>query len=327
MARRQTKTAKTSRTKLLPKHHTGKVRPHKHTSYGFLALFLLLLAFLPLFLVSRSVSADNSGVQIFAVVPGPLPKEAPVIVNIASGRVFTKAGPITVRGTCPDKTLVKIFKNDILGGAAFCDGGNFRLSMDLLAGRNALVARAYNSNDAAGPAALPIVVQNTSGGMGAGSGTLNSADGQFYVTSQALYQGVQAGNSLSWPVTINGGVPPYAVSVTWGDGKTDLISRNVAGAFDVNHTYNNPGPGAQSDATVIVKATDQTGASSYLQSAVIVAGPKTGLVSTVKQGYNWSATLRVAWQLLAVSILVILAFWLGEQREARLLTKPTRRLA
>ncbi len=47
---------KTGRTKLLDKRHTGKIRPHKHTSYGSL-MIVLFLAFLPLLSVSHTVSA------------------------------------------------------------------------------------------------------------------------------------------------------------------------------------------------------------------------------------------------------------------------------
>jgi hypothetical protein len=317
MARRTTKTAKktarraanTGRTKLLPKHHTGKLQPHKHTSYGILAV-LLIVALIPLFIVSRAaVSADDEGIQIFAVVPGPIPGVAPGITNMVTGRSFNTAGPQAVRGTCPPDTLVKLFKNNVLAGAAFCGSdGSFKITADLLPGENQLVVRAYNANDAAGPAANPVTVQYA---PPAGDG--------FYLTSQAQYRGVEVGHTMSRPVTIVGGTPPYAVSIIWGDGDSGLVSRSAAGSFDVQHAYKSRGPGRLGDSTIVIKATDHAGNAAYMQLAQIVSGSEPGVVATVTRGYDWSAALRTAWQLFGVAAVALLAFWLGEQREARLL--------
>lgn len=278
---------------------------------------------MPLFHVSRSVAVADDSFNVFAVVPGPVPKDPPVINNINSGRVFTTTDPVQVRGTCPPDTLVKVFKNDIFAGATLCQNGTFGVSMDLFIGDNNLVARAYNTNDAASPDSLPVSVRLAPPGINTNGTTApnvaNIPANQFYLTSEIFYRGVEAGKSLKWPLILSGGEQPYAVSVSWGDGETKLISRMAPGRFDISHVYDGPGRGEKGSYTVVVKATDQAGNDSFLQLVVIVSGGTPGVAGVVESGYNWATTLRLAWQLLAVAVLVVLAFWLGERREAHIM--------
>ena len=68
-----------------------------------------------------------------------------------TGQSFT-VNPITVEGTCPAKTLVKVFKNGVLAGSTPCQAsGRFTIPIDLLIGKNDLTALAYNANDDPGP--------------------------------------------------------------------------------------------------------------------------------------------------------------------------------
>ncbi len=182
---------KTGHTKLLTKHHTGKIRPHKHTSYGGLAL-ILLLTFVPLMSASRSVSAAATDpvtgtYGTYAVVPGPIPKVAPSITNLANGRTFAASDSVPIKGSCPGNTLVKIFKNEVLAGAALCQNGAYQLSNDLFVGNNSLIARAYNANDVVSPDSTPVSVQLLLPGSKLnGTEQLNTQGapaGQFYMTS------------------------------------------------------------------------------------------------------------------------------------------------
>jgi hypothetical protein len=318
-------------TKLLAKKHTAKLRHHRHTSYGSL-LVILVLAFIPVFSASRAVSADDPTAPVsdsegvYGVVVGPVPATAPTIANIASGRTFTTSDPVPVQGSCPPGTLVKLFKNEVFAGGTLCQNGTYRLSIDLFVGSNALVARAYNTNDAASPDSSPVTVTlSVPNGSLAGTDQLNKsgfAAGQFYLSSSLSHRGVEAGDALKWPLTVTGGTAPFAVTVDWGDGKTDLISRQTSGPFDITHTYKKSG-GYRGSYTVIVRAADATGNKSYLQLVSIVSGGNdtAGLASGVTGGYKTSPIIRIAWQLLAASVLVVLAFWLGERREAHVLKR------
>jgi hypothetical protein len=320
---------RTGNTKLLAHHHTGKIRHWKHTSYGSLAL-ILLLTFIPTMVASRSVASaaaeDTASYATYGVVLGPTPKTAPTIANLTNGQTFTTSDPLGVEGTCPVNTLVKIFKNDILAGATVCQGGVYHLLIDLFVGNNSLVARAYNANDIVSPDSPIVSVQlNLPGSLTNSSDRLNTTGapaGQFYITSEQYHLGANVGDTMTWPLTIIGGQSPYAVNVSWGDGKSDLISRSAAGQFTVSHVYSKPSSNGSD--TVVVKATDGAGANAYLQLIAIASGsaPAPGIVGSVTGGYSKSTVIRTAWQLFGVSMVVVLSFWLGEKREAWILRKP-----
>lgn len=308
--------------KLLPAHHTGKLSHHRHTSYGSLAL-VLAITFVSLIAAGRAVvfassdpvTADES---IHAVVVGPAPATAPLITNLANGAVFTDNGPVTVSGRCPSNTLIKVYKNEVFSGAVFCQNGRFSVEIDLFLGSNTLIVRAYNSNNLVGPEPAPLIVQKNIAGIDTTNASL-----QFFVTSTIYFKGVKVGEKLSWPLTILGGQAPYAVSVAWGDGKTELISRGVPGTFDIQHIYQKPGEGYKGSYNVTITSTDAIGNTSFIHLVSIVGGDQEGIISGVEQGYNLSPTFRIAWQLAIAAGLFILAFWLGEKRELRLMKKTT----
>lgn len=306
--------------KILPKHHTGRIRHHRHTSYGAL-LLVLLLALIPLVTASRSVALAASDPvtisnEVYAVVSAPTPTTAPAITNIAQGAVYTNNEPLTVSGTCPNETLVKVFKNDVFSGAVFCQNGRFSVPIDLFLGSNTLIVRAYNSTNSMAPESTPIVVRKDIPGT-----TFTSGSQQFFVTSEILYKGVNVGSTLSWPVTITGGQAPYAISVAWGDGKTDLISRGEAGSLNIEHVYDKSGDGYKSSYNVTITSTDALGNKSFIHLVSIVGGNDPSVVSSIKQGYSWSTAIRIAWQLMIVAGLIVLAFWLGEKRESHILKR------
>ncbi len=331
---------KITNTKLLTRDHTGKIRHHKHTSYGSLVI-VLLLTFVPLIIVSHTVAAapfpvegttEGSGAYgTYAVVPGPTPK-APSIANLNNGRVFTTAEPVVVKGACQSDNLIKIFTNEVLVGAALCQGGSFQLSVNLFVGNNSLIARAYNANDLVSPDSSPINLQLQLPGTNLnGTGQLNTQGapaGQFYATSQISHRGASVGETMTWPLSLSGGQAPYAVSIGWGDGKTDLISRGDTGQFDIHHSYDKPG-GNQGSYTIVIKSTDALGNRSYLQLVAIVSGDShpIGVAGSIKGGSNRSAAIKLAWQAMAVIAIVILSFWLGEKREKHLIQGPIKRIA
>jgi hypothetical protein len=262
------------------------------------------------------VTADNS---VYAVVPGPAPKTAPAITSISEGTVFTNNDPVTVSGTCPNDTLLKIYKNEVLSGATLCQNGRFSVQIDLFIGTNTLIVRAYNASNTMGPESAPLVVRKELPGV-----NVAAIGQQFFVTSDIYYQGISAGKSFSWPLTLTGGQPPFALSISWGDGKTDLISRGVSGTLNIQHTYDKPGSGFKGSYDVTVITTDAVGNKSFIHLVAIVSGNPSSIVSGIKSGYNWSGAIRVAWQLLVAALLILLAFWLGERREVQIVRKRTK---
>lgn len=317
-------------TKLLAAEHTGKLRPHKHTSYGALAL-ILLLAFMPLMIISHSAAADSNlsgsgSYELYAVVPAPVPSTAPTITSPTNGQVFTGSAQVSIQGQCANHTLVEIFKNQIMSGASTCAEGAYDISTDLFIGINSIVAQAFNADNESGPQSNPVTVKFLPPGVtlsGASEyNVLGAPVNQLYVTADIFYSGSQAGSSMSWPITITGGQAPYAVSIGWGDGNTDLFVQDTPGQFNISHTYDSPS-GERGSYPITIKVTDQAGNQSYLQVMAIVSGKTktSGIAGVVGNGYNTSGLLRVAWQLLGVLIVIVLSFWIGERREARILRR------
>lgn len=303
-----------AKPKLSPHNHTAHYLEHRQTSYGGLLFVLVLIGTLLAGATSASLAQD---ITVQAVVAGKAPTNAPVITVPASGQHFSTI-PISVRGTCDAGLLVNLYRNDVLSGAALCDqGGHFNLQSDLFIGQNSLVARMYNAGNQPSPDSaavlayydLPTTPVNLIDGSGSGT------NGNVILTAQSIYKGTLPGQSLTWPVEILGGVAPYAVSIDWGDGTTDLISRPQPGTFTISHTYKQAG-GFKGGYVMNLKAVDGQGTIATLQLAAIVNNavgtPITGSLSP--GGSTWWRLL-VAWPLWVIALLMVISFGLGEWRE------------
>lgn len=305
--------------KILPKYHTGKLVHHRHTSYSAL-IGVLLLTVTPLFMLSREVAmaAPTDPVEIdystYAVVPGEIPSTPPVIQSPGQGAVFTSSEAVPVSGSCPDSMLIKIYKNDVLAGAEFCDGGRFSVDIDLFPAGNALIARAYNANNIAGPDSTVVTVRRDV--LSQTTVTPKNNMDQFVLTGDIQYKGMNVGDKFRLPLNISGGQPPYAISVSWGDGESELVSMAQGGQFETSHVYTKPGTGQNNSYDITVLATDQAGTKSFIHLVTIVSGDEPSVVGSIKAGYNWSGALKIAWQLLLLATLIVISFWLGERREA-----------
>lgn len=315
--------------KIIHHRHTGKVVHHQHTSYGALLLAILLTA-VPLILASRSVAladdlpppvTDTQGT--YAVVAAPAPATPAILSLPTAGSVYTSNEPIQVAGSCAADTLLKVYKNNVLGGATFCEDNRFSVKVDLFVGVNTLIVRSVNANGAIGPDSSAVAVRYEVPGA-ANNPTVVNAN-QFFLTSDVQYRGVNVGETISYPLTLNGGQAPFAVNVGWGDGEVDLLSKTAAGTFDIQHAYKSPGNGDKSSYNVTITATDQQGNKSFMQMVAIVSGDRQDVAATVKAGYDLSGYLRAAWQIGALAIVIVLSFWLGERREARILRRTAAR--
>ena len=135
------------------------------------------------------------------------------------------------------------------------------------------------------------------------------------------YRGTEPGLEITWPIEIVGGQAPYAISVDWGDGTQDVLTRLAPGSFTVKHTYKQPG-GYLGSYPLIIRGSDAAGHTAYLQLTTIVNAPRS---STDKGGpLN---KLLVIWPLWIVLLLMIISFWLGERREKHIMRKQLAALA
>lgn len=258
-----------------------------------------------------SQNPQQGAIGIEGVVPSDPPTTGAVITFPANQQVFTEL-PIRVSGICPAGLLVKIFKNEVFGGSVVCsDAGTFELSMDLFSGSNEIVARVFDALDQPGPDSNTVVVQYDSGS------DISQAFERLVITSNFAKRGANPGETLRWPMQINGGLPPYAVSVDWGDGEESLISLPTAGEFEIEHVYELPGT-----YTVVVRASDANSTVAYFQ---VVAVSNGAIAEQTNATENTPPTRFITrfelWPLYVMFILIISTFWLGKRYEHRRLKK------
>ena len=130
--------------------HSGHLRPHEHTSYLPLLVILLVVGLaLTTFTTYASPGPEPGSIGLTGIVPGKPPTIAATITTPSDQKRFSTS-PITVAGTCPQNTLVEIFKNDIFAGSSACsDGGAYSLEVDMIIGKNTL--KAIRSSEGALP--------------------------------------------------------------------------------------------------------------------------------------------------------------------------------
>lgn len=247
-------------------------------------------------------------------MPGPAPKTAAVILT-PHDQQHVSASPVTVSGTCPDETIVEIYKNDIFAGSGPCSQGNFSFDVDLLIGKNTLIAKVYDALNQAGPDSAPVTVYfDALPAQAALLVPLSFGGQQLLLNTDAVYRGVFPGDLLNMPVSIIGGTPPYAVNVQWGDSSNKIVPRNDNLTFNIGHTYTKAGT-----YQVTLQGSDSQGRVAFLTVAAIVNGQPapiaTGTTSRVVVNQ-----LLVLWPLYAIAATVVVSFWLGERRERHIMS-------
>jgi hypothetical protein len=211
--------------------------------------------------------------------------------------------------------LVEIFKNGVFSGSVTCNNNSYSLQIDLFSGRNDLVARQYDALNQASPDSKTVrVTFNDSLPQGTPRVTLTTAYAK---------RGAAPGDELTWPITVSGGTPPFALSVDWGDKSApQLISRDTAGDILIKHIYSQSGV-----YNIIVKATDSQGSAAFLQLTGIGNGPIQQTTATSKPSNTTTTNLsRVL--LIASAILIPLlltSVWLGRKHQLQVIRARIRR--
>jgi len=299
------------RTILLSNEHTGRIRAHRHTAYPVL-IFMLVVMTLVLAAFGTVARAANLPVKtavsysVSGTVPGKPPVVAGIITQPAVGKHFSGVAA-TVAGGCPAGTLVKVFRNNIFGGAVFCDkNNNFSLTASLFYGRNDLTVEVYNSVNAEGPKSDMVTVYCDAT---AAAGSTPGAE-QLVINSANSYEGVYVGDTVSWPLEILGGTPPYAVAVDWGDAATDLVSKTEPGTLTLDHVYDKGGIDVHSSYGITGRVSDAAGNQTSIRLTTIVAGAD---IETSPVTFGDTSGLTMAWPLLATAVIAVICFMLGER--------------
>ena len=236
------------------------------------------------------------------------PPKTPATIAVPRDGTTVNTLPVTVSGLCTSDLLVKIFKNNVFAGSVNCKNGSYSIQIDLFSGRNEIIARVYDALDQAGPDSNMVVLNYPTAQFGFSS--------RVSLTSSFAKKGADPGKTLTWPISLSGGVGPYALTVDWGDGKTpDIISQSFPGTFNISHVYDNAGI-----YNVVIRATDKEGQVAFMQLVGVANGPLSQSVQgdqANKEGSaNGAQTTRVLWlPVLATLPLLLTTFWLGKKYE------------
>lgn len=282
------------------------------------AMFVLAAFFLVLGAKGADAQSNQSGSSgLTGTITAPPPSEGAVILNPSNGDSFS-AVPITVSGTCQDGLLVEIFKNNIFSGSTQCMDSKFSIQIDLYVGKNDLVARGVDALDQSGPDSNTVSVTY--------SKPINDSSDPVYLTSDYAKRGADVGQTLTWPITLSGGLSPYAFSVDWGDGtELDLFTATTVGEIILSHIYINSGT-----YNIVVRVVDSNGESSILQlvgvgNGEVIVQNDVNTVPASSSTSDGNITLKLS-VILFVSVpllilVVISTFWLGKRYMYRKLRK------
>jgi hypothetical protein len=281
-----------------------------------------LLLFVGIALGTSTVDAGNPGpasgsIGLTGTMPGPAPSIAATITSPTSGQVFTST-PIQVSGSCPVGTIVEIYKSDIFAGSVSCSAsGTYTINVDLLIGTNNLIATDYNALQEAGPSSNQVtVIYNVAGLSGQPLSSVNLYGSELLLNTDAVFRGTFPGQQLNVPLSIVGGVPPYAINTEWGDTTNSLISRSDNTTFNINHTYAKPGV-----YQISIQGSDSAGHDAFLTVAAIVNGQPAVAAAVTPSNTSKNEAL-VLWPLYAMAVTTVVSFWLGERREKHVLSNP-----
>ena len=270
---------------------------------------------------AQVTNPQDGSIALEGTIPTDPPTEGATITFPSNGQTFTEV-PIDVTGICPDDLLVKLFKNEVFAGSAPCENGAFTITIDLFSGTNELVARVYDALDQPGPDSNTVTVEFD-------DANATAPLERVTLTTNYSRKGSFPGQSLVWPIIVANGTPPYAITVEWGDGTSDLLAQPIPGEFNIEHVYDKPGT-----YVIVIRASDANGTSTYLQLVAIINGPVTGTVNedgvivgadgqpldtgTISQR---TITRVLLWPLYVLLGLIMVAFWFGKRYEIKRLRK------
>ncbi|MEO6109715.1 MAG: hypothetical protein ABIP50_01750 [Candidatus Saccharimonadales bacterium] len=346
---------KASLVYVAPHKHTGHRLPHRHTSHGLLFLLLLVggvILFLSLATLEAAGITKSGNLTITAVVPGAPPTVGAVITTPLKKSSF-KNSLVDVSGTCPNGTIVSVYNNGQFSSATNCTIGNtFSTTIQLRLGVNMLQAQNYDSLNQAGPVTdqievayepdvavtatnLPPAAINRPSDIRIDTSIPFTPVAQpdqspcynqppvetpstnlLGMSISCVTRNIFIGEKIELPVSLWGGIGPYALSVDWGDtGKAELFSIPEKGRHILSHTYLIP-----TAKSISLHLADTKGQSYQLQAVVQVNTNTTAIALTGANGGPFQSIVNAAsstWVEASVPIYwaavsLFLGFWVGD---------------
>jgi hypothetical protein len=154
-----TKTPVSKRTKLVKKVKKApakQARPlHKRLLLHPFSVMVVLCA--GVILAGSTYQSLAASYDVTAAVSAPL-ITAPAVIGTPSHSEHVTAAQVTVAGTCPVASYVKLYRGTTFSGAATCAATNFQIQTTLTSGVNQLQAKVYNVTNDEGPSSPPVTV-------------------------------------------------------------------------------------------------------------------------------------------------------------------------
>jgi hypothetical protein len=258
-----------------PHKHTGKRLAHRQTSHGLLLLLLIAAGIILFFSLAGLEAAGitrNGQVNVTLTVPGTPPSTGAVITSPQT-KSKVKKPLLQVTGTCPSGNIAAVYNNGQFAGSTICLTDNsFQATVQLRVGINTLQAQNYDDLNQSGPAtsqievvfepdnpALPIpAVVNTADDITLDPSIPDTlapqpsenpchapvdpeATTELSLTVSCVTRNIFVGEKISLPISVLGGIGPYALSVDWGEGDSaQLYSLSKPGHHQLSHAYSVP---------------------------------------------------------------------------------------
>jgi hypothetical protein len=320
---------------LHPHKHTGKVLHHKHTSYH--ALFLVL-GLAGVFMVLLSNAAKAADIIVTGRIPAPIPVGAPVITSPVDGLITTTT-PLTVSGTCPVISPAIIITlhdgSDMLGSGQCTVDGTFSISIPLVEHTYSIVATVVTITDDTGESSTPITVtyklppppvvpsKPTTGTSGGNPRPTPTQGEGLEIVSDKPFIVFGAGADAVWSGLFRGGDRPYRVTITWGDGSTNIYN-NVGGNKQAFAHHYHQLRGFQINVTVTDKSGHSVSKSFAAATPLIFDNTPNG-AGTTGQGLHLSPIILLYALYFALLWLLFTLWRQDKKRQLRPVYVPVRR--
>lgn len=331
---------------IAPHKHTGRHLHRRHSSHGLLFLLLIITGifmFLSLSTLEAAGITTNGQVNVNLIVPGSAPSTGAVITAPANKSSVTKS-LLEVSGTCPSGTVVALYTNGHFTASSVCSAeSTFSVTTQLTPGSNVLQAQNYDALNQPGPStnqvqvlfdvetppslqqvnqAEDITIDETIPTQTAAQPNENpcynplppSATSWLNITTSCITRNIFVGEKLDLPITITGGLAPYAVSLDWGEEDShQLYSLAMNGRHVLSHVFLTPRV-----KNLTIQATDARGETTRVTTVVDVNDPgeptAAGHLNIIDTFFkpalvNWfDSSVPLYW----AAVALLAGFWIGD---------------
>ncbi len=194
------------------KKRAGVASRPLHTRVLLHPFSVMVLLCAGVLLAASTFSAFATSYDLTATVPAPLPA-SPAVITSVSDQQHVSSASLTLNGTCPPQSYVKLYRNATFSGVSQCNNSQvFQIQTALNSGTNQLQTRVFNATDTEGPQSAPITIYYDETVLPQASPASAHND-----TTAIGVSGVEAGSyksgtipdSSAWP-TITGWAPPFS---------------------------------------------------------------------------------------------------------------------